>query len=218
MKDDHDREVANQRLVQSGSIQAPGRNPLENAEFVRAELMRQVIELLVGQVNGAFLGRPGLFFNPNTLEPDVSQVSVGDAPEIQFLEQGFEWDNLTYIMYPYFWTDRQRWAASAFQSTGDDDFDRFLRAGSARVIVPARPLFSEQVNLYTATGILWGGGPVPTPNDDDYLSIAQEIKEQQHPTDGVPCDAWEVRVPTALVWLDGGAPLPVNPNPTIALP
>lgn len=44
---------------------------------------------------------------------------------------------------------------------------------------------------------------VPTPNDDAYLSVAEETKaRQQHPNDGVPVDAWEVRLPTTLVWLE----------------
>jgi hypothetical protein len=135
---------------------------------------------------------------------------------IQFLEQAFEWETLTYICYPYYWADSSRWQDLAVIQGNDQNFADFLRAGSARVVLAARPGFEDQVNFYVQYGIVWGGGPMPAPNDPDYLSIADEIKEmQQGPTDVTIIDTWQVVLPTTLIWLENPAGLPKNPNPTI---
>jgi hypothetical protein len=84
------------------------------------------------------------------------------------------------------------------------------------VVLAARPGFEDQVNFYVNYGILWGGGPMPAPGDENYLSIADEIKaQQQRPLDATVVDAWQVRLPTTLIWLENAAGLPVNPDPTI---
>ncbi len=101
----------------------------------------------------------------------------------------------------------------------DQDFADFLRAGSARVVLAARPGFEDQVNFFVQYGILWGGGPMPAPGDPDYLSIADEIKAmQQRPTDVTVIDTWQVRLPTTLIWLVNEiseGQLPKNPHPTM---
>jgi len=103
----------------------------------------------------------------------------------------------------------------------DPVFDQFLNAGSARVVVPARPGFENLVLFYLYTGQIWGGSQPPAPNDPDYLSVAQEIETlQRGPTEGLPVGpSWEVKLPTTLLWA-GSAPrtLPVNPAPTIPKP
>ena len=108
---------------------------------------------------------------------------------------------------------RRRWSELADLESTDADFDRFRRAGSARVVVQARPTFEEQVNLYTEIGVLWGGGPVPSPLDEHYISVAEEIRaQQQAPRDGDRGESWEVRLPTTLIWLENDAGLPVKPE------
>lgn len=138
------------------------------------------------------------------------------APEIQFLEQTFEWETMSYVCYPYYWAAAARWQDLAEISANDQNFAAFLRAGSARVVLAARPGFEDQVNLYVYSGILWGGGPLPAPGDDDYLSIADEIKDAQlRPADVTVIDTWQVRLPTTLVWLENDAGLPKNEHPSI---
>jgi hypothetical protein len=160
-----------------------------------------------------------------TVTPEsIPQVDLDAAPrvsdEIQFVEQAFEWENLTYVLYPYFWADQTRWNSMADVTLTDPDFARFLRSGSARVVVPARPKFESQVVAYVDFGVLWGGGPVPTVNDPAYLSIAAEIQAQQSaPVDGEKRESWEVRLPTTLVWLDSDNALPKkNPKPALDQP
>lgn len=170
-----------------------------------------------------FTGRDAYQRDPNAQPPNSKRLippevdlpkAIQSAPEIQFLEQAFEWENLTYTLYPYFWTGKDQWSDLADLSGADPDFARFLRAGSARVIVPARPGFELQAILYVYFGLIWGGGPTPAPGDEDYLSIAEEIRAQEKPPrDGEPGESWEVRLPTTLVWLDtANSTLPVE-NP-----
>ena len=72
----------------------------------------------------------------------------------------------------------------------------FLRAGAARVVVPARPSFAAQANLYAESGVLWGGGQPPGPGDPNDLSVADEIKaRKQRPDDGVQVDPAEITIP-----------------------
>jgi hypothetical protein len=192
-------------------------SPAENKEIVTREIKRQVVEMLTGT---RFKGRSAIKWDPPYQTAPCTDLpkAAQFAPEIQFLEQSFEWENMTYVLYPYYWADQGRWGDLARIAGNDEDFARFLSAGSARVIVPARPGFEDQVSFYTEFGVIWGGGPVPAPNDPDYLSVAQEIKaQQQRPRDGTPVNAWEVRIPTALIWLENPVGLPANLKPTILL-
>jgi hypothetical protein len=223
MKRQYDEELAAQSV--RGGAQIQGLSPAQNAEMTRTELKKSVIEMLGAQ---DFIGRDAYQRDaaaqpPKRLIPPEVDLAkaVQDAPEIQFIEQAFEWENLTYVLYPYFWTGKDQWNELADLSGADPDFARFLRAGSARVIVPARPGFELQAILYVYFGIIWGGGPTPAPGDEDYLSIAEEIRAQEKPPrDGEPGESWEVRLPTTLVWLDTeNSTLPVeNPNKRLDAP
>jgi hypothetical protein len=196
----------NARAVQAGVV-IEGRSPLENARMVREELKRNVIELLLGQrftgVNAVArdaTGRPAL---------DIA-ASVAAAPLIQFLEQVFEWENLTYVLYPYFWADASQWDDLEGIASPDPDFARFLRSGSARVVVSARPGYACAVEYFLCTGIPWNGDAAPGPDDAEYISVADEIQAQtQAPPDGTAAgSSWEVRLPTTLVCLDPDPTLP----------
>jgi hypothetical protein len=196
---------------------ADAQSPEQNSKSAVQELKRQVIEMLTGV---PFHGLNAISWDSSPTNPVAPVTNLATArqvaPEIQFLEQAFEWETMSYICYPYYWADASRWGELAVIQGSDPDFVDFLRAGSARVVLAARPGFEDQVNLFTSLGILWGGGPAPAPGDADYLSIADEIKAQQQRPLGVEViDAWQVRLPTTLVWLENNTPLPSNPNPTI---
>lgn len=188
-----------QSAIQAG-ISISGDSPTRNAEVVREELKRSVTELLLGD---RFKGKHALTYDndPNSFPRTDFNKNV-EASEIQFIEQAFEWENLSYILYPYYWADSQEWATLQQIEGPDAKFDRFLRSGSARVVLPARPGFACAAQTYTQFGTLWGGESTPIPGDNLYLSIAKEIRaQQQPPEDGEPCDHWEVRLPTTLVYL-----------------
>jgi len=201
------REAKNAAEVRAG-ITFTERSPLRNAEIVREELKRQVIEMLIG---ARFDGIEGLEQPVDAARgpsPDFPAVAAS-APLIQFLEQAFEWGNMTYVLYPYFWTSRERWPMLQPQDGADPAFVRFLRSGSARIALPARPGFEWAVIYYNLFGVPWLGGAPPIPDDPLYVSVAQEIQEQMSgPDEGEPGDMWEVKLPTTLVWIDPDPGMP----------
>lgn len=216
MKNAYDNEIASRQVQQGGILDA--NSPEQNQEIVKEELKKQIIGMLT---ESKFGGSNPVRWDGDPDKPPQTDPSlvVSSAPKIQFLEQAFEWENLTYILYPYYWADPLRWTDLEPIEGKDPDFARFLRSGSARVVVPARKGFEHHVQLYLWLGIIWSGGSVPVAGDETYLSIADEIKSMQRGADdGIPIDSWEVRLPTTLVWLENKEGLPENKYPTIEYP
>lgn len=114
---------------------------------------------------------------------------------VKFMEQAFEWDNLSYYLYPYYWGNKQNWVELYQSENTDPLFRAFLQSGMARVIVTVRPGFEDAVQFYLATGKIWNGGEVPVIGDELYLSIVDEMK---HPKGEKQGKAWLTRLPTTL--------------------
>lgn len=114
---------------------------------------------------------------------------------VKFMEQAFEWDNLSYYLYPFYWGNKQNWLDMYQAENTDPLFRAFLQSGMARVIVTVRPGFEDAVQFYLATGKIWNGGEVPVIGDELYLSIVDEMKEPKGIKQG---KAWLTRLPTAL--------------------
>jgi hypothetical protein len=137
-------------------------------------------------------------------------VARAEAPTIEFLEQAFEWTQMSYSLYPYFWSDKGKWKTdSLLVDENDPEFAAFLAAGAARVQVPVRPGYEGAVALYQATGIIWTGGTPPTAADPTFVSIAQENMEMlgigNKPLSSIQLDP--VVTPTDLVFLQDGTHL-----------
>ncbi len=93
---------------------------------------------------------------------------------------------MTYLFYPYFWGKRKAtWEGVTWidKITGIQDvdplFEKFLKAGAVRVTVPVRPGFEEAIQNYVSTGQIWNGDEKPTLDDPLYVSIVEEIQQQQ---------------------------------------
>lgn len=145
-------------------------------------------------------GLPRIDFNENALE----------GAYVRFFEQAFEWENLSWVAYPYFWGRKSTWLDRLAIEDDDPDFQSFLRAGYLRVQIPIRPGFVDAVDHFRLYGEPWQGGPLPALSDDMYLPIAEELAEKLgRPGDEVPVgEPWEVRVPTSLVLLRTDDQLP----------
>lgn len=92
---------------------------------------------------------------------------------IKFLHQAIEWENVNYVLYPYFWTDpdKERWDFK--QSLYHDDYVHrsFLRAGASRVVLTVRPGFEKDFLSFmegSLDHILEG--------DHQYMTVADELK------------------------------------------
>ena len=120
------------------------------------------------------------FYDPATQsvlqEFYLAYLQFGES--IKLLHQAVEWENVSYVLYPYFWTDigpePPDWLRWDFkQSLYHSDFVHrtFLRAGAARVVLSIRPGF-EKAFLSFMEGELAGS----LPGDHVYMSIADELE------------------------------------------
>ncbi|MBL0125862.1 MAG: hypothetical protein IPP83_00060 [Flavobacteriales bacterium] len=170
------------------------------------ELKKHCIEFISGQRfesfdamrnNVAPHGYPEFSFTEATAE----------GKYIQFFEQAFEWDQMTYLFYPYFWARKKEWVNILHRDENDPLFMNFLQAGAARVLVPVRNTYVKAVLHYLNTGgEIWNGEDVPAPDDPLYVSIIDEIMEADGYFEGgeIESEPWLSKVPTSLVYLTHG--------------
>lgn len=174
-----------------------GQAPSQNRRTIRAELKKHCISVVTRQRYEAFdatqHGDPPVF--------DFDEAAAEGA-FIRFFEQAFEWDQMQWVFYPYFWARAETWVDRFTRTDVDPEFREFWMAGAARVVVPARRGFEPALNHYLETGQLWNGqGDPPDVSSPLYVSIVQEIKERTGAdADELPVgEPWDVRVPTSLV-------------------
>ncbi|MEO8548898.1 MAG: hypothetical protein ABI678_02970 [Kofleriaceae bacterium] len=189
-------------------VEISGRNPAANRMLEMTELKRACIAILTAQ---NFAGFGSIVPGANGL-PDLDFAKqAAEGPYIRFFEEAFEWENLTYVFYPYYWGDRATWLERINYDDVDPTFAAFLKAGSARVVAPVRPGFECAVDHFLHTGEVWAGRGLPNIGQNLYVPIIEELRESLGaPGDEVPQgDPWEVRVATSLVLLRPDASLPV---------
>ncbi|WP_062059627.1 hypothetical protein [Aquimarina longa] len=198
-KADYEEQIAAQEIAEG--IQILGRNPLENRRLEKEELKKLVIMMLTG-INNININ---VFLNTNEPRMDIDKAcKIGS--QIRFFENIFEWQNMLYVLYPYFWGRKSKWISALHLTDPDPDFAAFLKAGAARVQVPVRPGFEKAIAHFCQFGKIWEGNDIPLKNDKLYVPIINEITENLGKlNDGVPypedSEPWEVTVPTSLVVL-----------------
>lgn len=154
-------------------------NPFLNREIERRELKHQFLTMLACQY----------FDNFNAMKRNIKpcgfpKVHFKQGEEegkfIQFFEQAFEWNLMVYVFYDFYWGDNRAYVEKVKYNSGDPIFDKFLSAGAARIQVPVRPGYENLINYYLQFGEIWGQEGVPPIYGDSYwISVAQELKEQQ---------------------------------------
>ncbi|HEY8783839.1 MAG TPA: hypothetical protein VIM16_19575 [Mucilaginibacter sp.] len=146
---------------------------------------------------------------PQLPEPDLD-INPQVGPRVRWFEQAFEWENMAYIFYPYYWGRRSTWLEGLNLKNDDPLFLNFLQAGYARVVVPVRLGFEKAVHFYLHTGLPWLGGGLPSIGDKTqnplYLDIAEEIKAitgggEPNETETPIGDPWDIKLPTTLIKL-----------------
>jgi hypothetical protein len=202
---EYEERLAN--LQASSRVEALGRNPDENLKLIKDELKKSCISIFTYQQFD--------FFHGVELSPQgFVQISLAAAESqgefIRFFEQAFEWEQMIYLFYPYFWGTKFFWLFKLRLDEVDPRLKDFLKAGEARVTVPVRPGFEKAVAHYLETGELWNGSDPLDITSDTYLPIIKEIQERDAiPGAEVPYgDPWEVRLPTTLVSLRDDGKLP----------
>ncbi|MBL7885447.1 MAG: hypothetical protein JNJ52_01760 [Flavobacterium sp.] len=127
----------------------------------------------------------------------ISQDMDDYGSFVKFMEQAFEWNLMSYRFYPYYWGNRDEWNELYQYESNDPIYRSFMQAGMARVVVTVKPGFEDAVMHYMALGQIWNGGQMPVLGDPLYLSIVDELKEQEYVVE----ETWETVLPTNLIAL-----------------
>lgn len=190
----------NQRMseVEEEAATTLATNPLFYREIEQATLKRNCISYLLNNNNmGNGYSTGDTFTNYSVTR---NQAMDDYASLSKFMEQAFEWNIMSYNFYPYYWADSDKWI-ELYQTENDDPiFRKFMQAGMARVVVTVKPGFEDAVMYFMMTKKIWNGGQVPTLGDPLYLSIVEELKEQEYFIE----ESWETVVPTSLIGLQKG--------------
>ena len=234
LKSDYEEKLKSAQ-IQAG-VQISGRNPAENRRIEKAELKKSIISILSDEQAPVLSDKPFDDFDAIDVVPvnddngtqiyESHQVDVDESLKegriIRFFEQAFEWEHIMYVLYPYFWSRKETWLDRILTEDSDPKHAEFLRAGSARVVVPVSENFEDAVTHFLETG------NIPTDNEmldlhsDLYKPIADEIRERHDATgkQSPVGEPWEVKLPTALVRLRNDSSLPKwkkNPDGTWVL-
>ncbi|MGK7397437.1 MAG: hypothetical protein ACNS62_22865 [Candidatus Cyclobacteriaceae bacterium M3_2C_046] len=183
LKSDYDEALQSQQFESDISIQ--GQNPFINREVEKTELKKHAISILTGQQYEGFNAmwqdhRQGFGFPEIDLEDAAKEGEF-----VQFFEQALEWRHATYLFYDYFWGRKQNWVDMLHLKDTDPLFEKFLRAGYARLWVPIRPGFDSVIGHYIcAGGEPWTEKDAPQIEgcedgvDPPVVSMIEEMKEQ----------------------------------------
>ncbi len=120
-----------------------GRSELENRQTIQKELKKWCIKAIRGVPQDI----DDTLIVGGLVESDPFEA-LQTQPLIWFHENSFEWSNMVYIFYPYFWGSRSQWRDKLVIRENDFLFQEFLQAGYSKVIVPVNPEAEEIVLRY----------------------------------------------------------------------
>ena len=201
----YNAEVASKQNVKN--VMLADTHPDTKRDTDRIELKRGSLELLTQQHFTEFNPLVGASAVYGVRDIDVPEA-LKDGRVVSFFEQAFEWEQMTYLFYPYFWGDKSKWKETLNITDSDPGFAAFLTAGSSRVQVPVRPGFERAIAYFLATGRIWMGRDAPVIGSPLYVPIVEEIAEAKDVSldKALPYgEPWEYTVPTSLVVLDADA-------------
>lgn len=212
----YDAQVASVQNAQIGTF--TDLPPDKKREIEREELKKGALVLLTDQHFADFgaLTEPAAPYDYPEIRPEEA---LAEGRYVQFFEQCFEWEQLAYFCYPYFWGRKDQWVENSTATDSDPVFEAFLQAGAARVVVPVRPRYEKLLAYYLTFGSIWGGGETPIVNDPLYVSVVDEITESQDVSldDAVPYgESWTYALPTALIKIQDDATLSASGGANVA--
>ena len=204
-----EQKTATQQAAFNATIAISGTNPADNLVVMNTEIKKACIEIMTDQHFNKFgaIG-PSSIISAGTGtqidELDIDRAWI-EGPYVRFFEEAFEWEEMTWLSYPYFWGRKSTWLNKIEYEDPDPLFQQFMRAGYARANLPVRPGFEGALDHYLSTGQPWDGGPLPGISSPLFLPLATEIQERLGKSSEEPFKypggPWEVIVPTSLVKL-----------------
>lgn len=152
-----------------------------------------------------------------TLGMDVlgAKAKDGATPELyRFFDAAFEWPAMAFDFKSWPAGDAPTTSPCCFagESNVDRDargtFDAFLRAKSARVLLPIRRGFELSVLYFLASGKQWVPCPPDIPLDASAVSAVAELLASEASERSGSGPSWRVSVPTTLTMLQDAEEIP----------
>ena len=186
-------------------VKFAGKSADQKQALIKAELEKGCITILSNQhfetwaLNAIEYG-PIVNPFPQLFLPNVEPV----GRYIRFFEQAFEWDQMLYCYYPYFWGRKKYWNDRLQLDDQDAEFAAFLEAGAARVTVPVRKGYENAVAAFMSNGTIPSTAALLSITTGLYVPFFVETMGAESGPDtavsyGDPPLEWEIRVPTTLV-------------------
>lgn len=188
--------------IKTAGVRITESNPLFYRQIEQLILRKNCISYLIDDTNPNSKRRFGQkMYNTNPTfmnhQVTINQDMDDYGSFAKFMEQAFEWNLMSYNFYPFYWGNRDDWDELYQSEINDPIFRSFMQAGMARVIVTVKPGFESAVMHYMTTGQIWNGGQIPVLGNPLYLSIVDELKEQEYVVE----ETWKTVVPTNLIAL-----------------
>jgi hypothetical protein len=140
----HREALARMRFAAETTNTFGGRPSAQNRAMERIELQKWSIKLMRAKPYTF----DGVIDEQGVQEVDPAAADE-QAPIVRFFEEAFEWDQMSYFLHPYFWGRRASWDPRQRITVSEDpQHEAFLKAGSARVIVPVTPGYEDRVLHY----------------------------------------------------------------------
>jgi hypothetical protein len=118
------------------SLENIGMHPLKKKDFVKTELKREALrKMLDCNPSGAgFFLNDGYTF-PNEYDMDCC-LDNSNAKQAAFLEEVFDWNNMTFAFRPYYYTKKSYWLDLLKLEDEDPMFETFLKSSYVTLQIP----------------------------------------------------------------------------------
>ncbi|MEM7084917.1 MAG: hypothetical protein AAF489_01965 [Bacteroidota bacterium] len=216
---EYESKMAQLKLDEQGregnDLKKYGVPPSKQKQVILTELKKHAISIFTDNYyqEAVFQSNYPLYDAASEHEPPkidrIKAKAQGDF--IRFFEHAFEWSQMQYAFYPYFWSKVDNWTNRFKETDINYEYEQFLQAGSARLVLSVRPGYEKAVNHFLENNEIWLGEGAPEIENPLYLSIIDEIKEASGNLEQDPepvGEPWEVRLPTSLIKLRKQESLP----------
>lgn len=197
-----------------------GNNPDINRTIEQTELKRRCLEMFSGQRFESFDATVNGIPNVSSYPEFNFMEAIKEGSMARFFEQAYDWKNMTYEFYPYYYARKKMWLTlNNIQEKNDPVFESFLKAGYARVVVPVRPGYELLLALYAGWSWMNKGQSIPVPlalllysgkgmpnvgiDHPLFVSVMNELSQIQTLSEDAPIEVghYVQKVPTNLVYL-----------------
>lgn len=193
-------------------VQVAGKTSEQKQALIKAELEKNCISILSNQHFDSLNAIEFSSFDPDAV-PQLFLPNIDPVGRyIRFFQQAFEWDQMMFRYYPYFWGRKKYWNDRLQLDDQDPEFAAFLNAGAARVTIAVRKGYEGAVATFLNGNSQLNLPAGTIPSEADLLAIttglyvpffAEMTGADVGPDTALPYGdppiKWEVRVPTKLV-------------------